>query len=72
MKRHFAEFNPAIATERIENTGAAIVILSPDELRVLLEVSGPDVLPFFAIGAFAGRRVAEIKLLEWSKVNLVS
>ena len=72
VKRHFAEFNPAIATERAKAGDGAIGILSPDELRVLLEVSSPEVLPFFAIGAFAGLRVAEIKRLDWSRVNLVS
>ncbi|HZJ13643.1 MAG TPA: hypothetical protein VFD27_01265 [Chthoniobacteraceae bacterium] len=72
VKRHFAEFNPAIATERVKDAGGAIRILTPDELRVLLEVSAPDVRPFFAIGAFAGLRVAEIKRLDWSRVNLAS
>ena len=35
-------------------------------------MSAPDVRPFFAIGAFAGLRVAEIKRLDWSRVNLAS
>jgi integrase len=72
VKRHFAEFNPAIATERVKDAGGEVGILTPDELRVLLEVSAPDVLPFFALGAFAGLRVVEIKRLDWSAVNLAS
>ena len=39
-------------------------------MRRLLAVAKPEIVPFLAIGAFAGLRTAEITRLDWSKVNL--
>lgn len=70
VKRKFAESNPALATERVRVTDAPPGILSLDEIARLLEVASPQTLPFFAIGAFAGLRTAEIKMLDWRNVDL--
>lgn len=48
----------------------AIGIFRPEEMAKLLENASPDLLPFLAIGAFAGLRHAEILRLDWSEVDL--
>jgi integrase len=44
-------------------------ILTPEEMALLLERAEPEILPFFAIGAFAGLRVAELERLDWSEIK---
>ena len=46
----------------------APAIWTPDEMRKLLSVCLPNLLPLVAIGAFAGIRSAEIDRLEWEEV----
>jgi integrase len=41
-----------------------------DELRLLLDKAPADLVPMFAIGAFAGLRTAELVRLEWSDLNI--
>lgn len=45
-------------------------IFAPDEMRRLLQAASPEMVPFVAIGGFAGLRVAEIRRLDWSAVSL--
>jgi len=65
-----------VATETIKrlefwkDVGGEIEIYTPDEMRQILKAAPPLVLPFVAIGAFAGMRAAEIARLDWSEVNL--
>jgi integrase len=47
-----------------------IQIYTPDELKLLLKKADKRLLPFLAIGAFAGLRHAEISRLDWSEVEL--
>jgi len=49
-----------------------VEIFTPDELTTLLGVAEPKLIPFLAIGAFAGLRSAEIGRLDWAKVNFQS
>jgi integrase len=44
-------------------------ILTPEQAAALLENAEPEILPFFAIGLFAGLRVAELERLEWSEID---
>ena len=52
-----------------ENKGE-IEIFRPDELTRLLAAAEDSMIPFLAIGAFAGLRHAEIQRLDWSEVRL--
>jgi integrase len=45
-----------------------ITIYSPDEMQAFLDRSRPELVPFLAIGAFAGLRSAEIERLTWADV----
>lgn len=47
-----------------------IEIFQPEELSMLLIHATPDLVPFLAIGGFAGLRPAEIQRLEWRDVRL--
>jgi len=47
-----------------------IEIFTPLEIARFLTYSRPELVPFLAIGAFAGLRSAEIGRLDWSEVHL--
>jgi integrase len=47
-----------------------ITIYSSWEVTQFLNHSRPEMVPFLAIGAFAGLRSAEIERLDWSEVHL--
>jgi integrase len=47
-------------------------ILSVEHAAALLEHAQPEILPHFAIGLFAGLRVAEIERLDWSEIDFES
>jgi integrase len=47
-----------------------VEIFTPTEMGTLLAAAPDPLLPYLAIGAFAGLRTAEIKRLNWAKVNL--
>jgi len=47
-----------------------IEIFRPEELARVLASANPALIPFLAIGAFAGLRHAEIQRLDWSEVRL--
>jgi len=47
-----------------------IGIFKPEQMAALLQHAPADVVPFLAIGAFAGLRHAEILRLDWAEVDL--
>jgi integrase len=47
-------------------------ILKVSEAARLLEAATPDVLPYVAIGLFAGLRRAELERLDWSEIDFES
>jgi integrase len=49
-----------------------IKIYTPDEIKALLAVAGESLLPFIAIGGFAGVRSSEIQRLDWQDVKFDS
>ncbi|MHB8519516.1 MAG: tyrosine-type recombinase/integrase [Limisphaerales bacterium] len=58
----------SVAVAREDETD--IEIFTPGELMAVLESAEPALVPFLAIGAFAGLRHAEIQRLDWSEVRL--
>ena len=44
-------------------------ILTPEQVARLLESASEETLPYWAIGAFAGLRSAEIERLQWEQVD---
>ncbi len=57
-----------VALAREDN--GEIEIFRPEELANLLEAADDALIPFLAIGAFAGLRHAELQRLDWSEVRL--
>lgn len=51
-------------------TESEVQIFTPLEMKRLLSTVRSELVPYFAIGAFAGLRTAELKRLDWSEVNM--
>lgn len=50
-------------------TEKEIQVFEPDELAALLKAARPEIVPFLAIGAFAGVRSEELCRLDWSDIR---
>jgi integrase len=70
--RNYCTENPARKTAKAKAIQTPIGILSVDETARLLENAPAGVVPYIAIGAFAGLRRAELERLDWSEVDLES
>lgn len=72
VQRGYATSNPAEKTAKAKEPKADIGILTVSESARLLERAMPGVLPYIAIGLFAGLRRAEIERLDWSEIDFES
>jgi integrase len=72
VRRGYAAENPAKETAKAKERGGVIGILTVTQAARLLECATPDVLPYIAIGFFAGLRRAEIQRLDWSEIDFDS
>jgi integrase len=72
VQRGYATSNPAEKTAKAKEPKADIGILSVNESARLLESATPDILPYIAIGLFAGLRRAELERLDWSEIDFDS
>ena len=70
VKRGYLERNPVLAIDPMKYVDQPPEIFTVDELRLLLGASPAELLPMFAIGAFAGLRTAELVRLEWNDIDL--
>jgi integrase len=61
--------NPAKISAKAKEVEAAVGILTVDETTRLLTSAPAPLLPYVAIGAFAGLRRAELERLEWKEVD---
>lgn len=61
---------PTDALEIAKPPPKGIAIFTADELRRLLLAARMEMVPFLALGAFAGLRAAEIQRLEWPSIQL--
>ena len=70
----YAPSNPASGkkTAKAKVVSEAPGILSVNETARLLEAATPDILPYLAIGLFAGLRRAELERLDWSEIDFES
>ena len=64
--------NPAAKTAKAKEIESAVGILTVEQTARLLEGAPTGLVPFFAIGAFAGLRRAELERLDWCEVDLQS
>lgn len=68
----YATSNPAANTAKAKAVDQAPGILIITQTARLLEAASPELLPYVAIGAFAGLRRAELERLDWSDVQFDS
>jgi integrase len=72
IRRQLLKENPIKNVPKIKVAAGEIEIYTPEELEALLNQAAPDIVPYLAIGAFAGLRSAELQRLEWKAVDLQS
>jgi integrase len=72
MQRGYATSNPAEKTAQAREPKTKPGILSVDQASALLENASPEILPYIAVGLFAGLRRAEIERLDWSEIDFDS
>jgi integrase len=65
----YATSNPAAKTAKAKETDSPPGILTVQQTAHLLEAASPELLPYVAIGAFAGLRRAEIERLDWKDLH---
>jgi integrase len=70
VKKKYLDHNLIADIETIRSAGEPPEIFKVDELRKLLECAPAELLPAFALGAFAGIRSAELLRLDWSDIDL--
>ena len=64
--------NPAEQSAKAKEIVFPVGILTVDQTAWLLESAAPELVPYIAIGAFAGLRRAELERLDWQEVELGS
>jgi integrase len=72
VARKYCVQNEAAKTAKAKEIEGTVGILTVAETARLLESAPAELVPFIAIGAFAGLRRAEIDRLDWSEVDLES
>lgn len=68
--RGYCLANNAETASKAKEIEGEVEILTVNELTRLLGAADPKIIPFIAIGAFAGLRRAELGRLDWSEVDL--
>lgn len=72
VKQDRAPRNPVAEVEKPDVVREETGILTPAELRRLLQHLPGDTVPFVVLSAFAGLRPAEVQRLEWRDVNFAT
>jgi integrase len=72
LRNGYVAENPVENVEKAKGHSAEIGILTVAQTAKLMERASEETLPYWAIGAFAGLRSAELERLEWSDVDFES
>jgi len=70
--RGYCVGNPAEQSAKAKEIESAVGILTVEQTARLLESAPTELVPYIAIGAFAGLRRAELERLDWKEVDLQS
>ena len=70
--RGYCVGNPAEQSAKAKEIESAVGILTVEQTARLLESAAAELVPYIAIGAFAGLRRAELERLDWKEVDLQS
>lgn len=71
-RQGYTPTNPVEDVERAKEQAGEVGILKVAETARLMESASAETLPYWAIGAFAGLRSAEIERLDWSEIDFES
>jgi integrase len=72
VQRGYATANPAEKTAKAREPKTKPGILAVEQATALVVNAQPEILPYIAIGLFAGLRRAEIERLDWSEIDFDS
>jgi integrase len=72
MRSGYSISNPAFGAAKAKVISETPGILTVSETARLLEAATPDILPYLAIGLFAGLRRTELERLDWSEIDFES
>jgi len=72
VSRGYSSVNPVEGTRIAKDVPKPVEILTVDQTSRLLTAAPESLIPYIAIGAFAGLRAAEVARLDWSNVDLES
>jgi integrase len=72
VSRGYSTANPVEGTRIAKDVPKPVEILTVDQTSRLLTTATESLIPYIAIGAFAGLRAAEVERLDWSNVDLES
>jgi integrase len=72
LRRNWVEANLPAKVVKAKVIGPDVGVLTPEQFSALLANAGTETLPFLAIGGFTGMRVAELKRLDWAKIDFDS
>ena len=70
--RGYCMDNPAEQSAKAKEIESLVGILTVEQTAHLLENAAPELVPYVAIGAFAGLRRAELERLDWKEDDLQS
>jgi integrase len=68
--RGYASHNPAGAAAKAKEIDSEVGILTVAQTAKLLESASAALVPFIAIGAFAGLRPEKLARLSWDEIDL--
>ena len=68
VKRRYAPANPVTEIQK-PTSDSKPGILTVEQTAALLDAASPEILPYIAIGAFAGLRAKEIERLDWRDIS---
>lgn len=69
VRRGWCQGNPVARVERAGGIGREAVILSPEQVASLLSAADPRLVPWLALGAFAGLRPWEALRATWADIG---
>jgi integrase len=72
IRNGYAITNPALGSAKAKVIGERPGILTVEQANALLVNSAREILPYFAVGLFAGLRRAELERLDWSEIDFES
>ncbi|HEY3899567.1 MAG TPA: tyrosine-type recombinase/integrase [Chthoniobacter sp.] len=72
LSRNYCTSNPVSNVRKAKEIDGEVGILSVSQAARLLEAACDDIVPYLALGAFAGLRPAELQRVSWDEIDFDS